>query len=95
VRDFPRFRGLLYGLEPSRWPVLGEALLTVDWTTLCWLEGNLTFLSTVRARYFVHLAWSTVKVTSTISISHFLFLLSYTATVRFPIYATSVKAPDF
>ena len=75
--------------------MLSEALLAVDWPTLCWLEGDFRLLSAVGASDFSHLARSTVIVASIFSISHFLFLLSYTATVRFPIYATSVKVPDF
>ena len=75
--------------------MLSEALLTVDWPIPCRLEGDLCLLAAVGASDFSHLARSTVVVTSIISISHFLFLLSYTATVRFPIYATSVEVPDF
>ena len=49
--------------------MLLEALLTVDWTALGWLEWNLGLLSTVAAGDFVHLAWSTV-VTAPFSITH-------------------------
>jgi hypothetical protein len=63
--------GSLYGLVPSRWPVLGEALLTVDRTALCRLEGDFRLLAAVRAYYLVHLAWSTVEA-APFSITHFI-----------------------
>lgn len=53
--------GSLSGLVPSWWPVLSEAFVAVDGPALCWLEGNFTFLSAVRASRLVHLPWSTVE----------------------------------
>jgi hypothetical protein len=50
--------------------VLLEAFLTVDWTTLGWLEWNLGFLSTIAACDLVHLSWTTV-VAAPLSITHY------------------------
>ena len=54
-------RGSLLGLIPARWPVLGEAFVAVDGPAIGRLEGNLTFLSAVRAGRLMHLPWSTVE----------------------------------
>ncbi len=59
----------LQNLIPAWWPVLLEAFLTVDWTTLGWFEWNLGFLSTVAAGNLGHLSWTTV-VTAPLSITH-------------------------
>jgi hypothetical protein len=61
--------GSLLGLVPSRWPVLSEAFIAVDWPAIGWLEGNLTFLSAVRAGRLMHLPWSTVEA-SPFSVIH-------------------------
>lgn len=47
-------------LVPAWWPVLLIAFLTIDWTSLSWLEWNLGFLATVAAGNLVHLTWTTV-----------------------------------
>jgi hypothetical protein len=55
--------------------VLLEAFLTVDWSTLGWLEWNLGFFSAVAAGDLSHLAWTTV-VAAPFSITH-IFHSSY------------------
>ena len=60
---------ILRYLVPAWWSVLLEAFLTIDWSTLGWLEWNLGFLSTVAADDLGHLSWTSV-VTAPLSITH-------------------------
>jgi hypothetical protein len=53
--------------------VLREAITAVDRPALCRLEGDLSLLPTVRARYRVHLTWSVESATASIfELTHFL-----------------------
>ena len=40
------------------------AVSTIDWSALCWLEGNFCLLSTVRADNFVHCPRTTIRTTT-------------------------------
>ncbi len=58
-------------LEPSRRPVLLEALAAVNRPTLCRLEGNLVLLPAVRTRDLCHLTRATVVSTAPFSITQY------------------------
>ena len=57
-------------LVPAWWPVLLEAFLTVDWSTLGWFEWNLGLLATVAADDLVHFSWTTI-ISAPFSITHY------------------------
>jgi len=63
-------RYCLGSLVPTRWPVLLEAFLTVDWSAFGWFEWNLGLLATVAAGNLVHLFWTTVEP-APLSITHY------------------------
>ena len=69
--------------EPSWRPVLLEALATVNRPTLCGLEGDFCFLSTVRADDLGHLSWATVIASAPVSITQY-FHSFYVCMKRMP-----------
>ena len=57
------------GLVPS-WSVLLVAFLAVYWTSFRWFERNLCLFSAFWTSDLVHLAWTAVVVTASLSITH-------------------------
>ena len=53
---------------PSRGSMFLIAIAAVDRPTLCWLKGNLSLASTIRAYYLMHLPRTRIESTATASL---------------------------
>ena len=77
---------LIECLEPG-WPTLREAVAAVDWSSLCGLERNFTFIAAVCASGLVHLAGASV-VSSSVSQT---FHSYHVSILRKPLEASQVS----
>jgi hypothetical protein len=77
---------LIECLEPG-WPTLREAFAAVDWSSLCGLERNFTFITTFCASGLVHLAGASVAASTITHTFH-----SYSVSIlRKPLEASQVS----
>jgi hypothetical protein len=51
-------------------PVLGEAVLTIDWPALSWLERYFTLFLAVGANGLVHFSWAEISPASKSTETH-------------------------
>ena len=58
-------------------PVFREAVPAIDWSALCWLEGNFAFFSTVRTDCFCHFSGTEAFRATITLLFHFLTLAAF------------------